>query len=57
MLVVVRPPPESSAYHHDNPLYERLLDRLVDEPAVISVLIPRTDGQRRAALGRAAPSA
>ena len=29
VLVVVRPPPETSAYHADNPLYERVLDRLV----------------------------
>ncbi len=28
VLVVVRPPPETSAYHADNPLYEGVLDRL-----------------------------
>lgn len=56
ILVVVRPPPESSAYHHDNPLYERLLDRLTAEPAAVTVLIPRTDQQRRAATERGAES-
>jgi uncharacterized protein len=54
ILVVVRPPPESSAYHRENPLYERLLDRLVADPAAVTVLIPRTDEQRRAAVGRGA---
>ena len=55
VLVVVRPPPESSAYHADNPLYERLLERLVADQAVITVLIPRTEGQREAAIARAHP--
>jgi predicted glycosyltransferase len=53
VLVTVRPPPESSAYHYDNPLYERVLDRLVADPAVVTVLIPRTEAQRRSALDRA----
>ncbi len=53
VLVVVRPPPESSAYHHDNPIYERVVDRLVADPRVVTVLIPRTEGQRRTALARA----
>ena len=52
VLVVVRPPPETSAYHADNPLYERLLDRLAADPAAVAVLIPRTDGQREAAVAR-----
>jgi uncharacterized protein len=52
VLVVVRPPPESSAYHADNPLYERVLDRLLDAPATVVVLIPRTERQRRSALAR-----
>ncbi len=52
VLVVVRPPPESSAYHADNPLYEGVLDRLVAEPDAISVLIPRTERQRESALAR-----
>ncbi|MCB0874724.1 MAG: DUF354 domain-containing protein [Solirubrobacterales bacterium] len=49
VLVVVRPPPETSAYHADNPLYERLIDRLCGDPAVVTVLIPRTERQRAAA--------
>ena len=56
VLVVVRPPPESSAYHSENPLYERLLDRLVVEPSAVTVLIPRTGEQRRAALAREEPT-
>ena len=52
VLVVVRPPPESSAYHAENPLYERLLDRLIADERTVTVLIPRTDEQRRSALAR-----
>ncbi len=55
VLVVVRPPPESSAYHADNPLYEKLLDRLVADPRAVVVLIPRTEAQRAAAIARAQP--
>src|SRR4051794_2593062 len=54
VLAVVRPPPESSAYHARNPVYERLLDRLAGDPASQAVVIPRTDGQRRALAERAA---
>lgn len=54
VLVVVRPPPETSAYHADNPLYERLLDRLAGEERVVTVLIPRTDRQAEAARARGA---
>jgi predicted glycosyltransferase len=50
ILVVIRPPPETSAYHADNPLYEKVLDRVSGEPGVEAVVIPRTEGQR-AALG------
>jgi predicted glycosyltransferase len=56
VLVVVRPPPETSAYHAHNPLYEGVLDRLVADPRAVTVLIPRTEGQRRAALARGEPS-
>ena len=52
VLVVVRPPPETSAYHADNPLYERLLDRLAADPQAITVLIPRTERQAEAARSR-----
>lgn len=53
VLVIVRPPPESSAYHHHNPLYEGVLDRLVADEGAVTVLIPRTERQREAALARA----
>ncbi len=52
ILVVVRPPPETSTYHADNPLYEGVLDRLCAEPDVVTVLIPRTEGQRADATAR-----
>ncbi|HET6831518.1 MAG TPA: DUF354 domain-containing protein [Solirubrobacterales bacterium] len=56
VLVVVRPPPETSAYHAHNPLYEGVIDRLVADPRAVTVLIPRTEGQRRAAAQRGEPS-
>ncbi len=56
VLAVVRPPPETSAYHADNPLYERVLDRLAADPAAVAVVIPRTERQREAAMSRAEPS-
>jgi predicted glycosyltransferase len=56
VLVVVRPPPETSAYHAENPLYEGVLDRLAADEAAVAVLIPRTERQRAAALARAEPS-
>ena len=45
VLVVVRPPPETSEYHADNALYAGVLDRLAEAEAV-AVLIPRTEEQR-----------
>lgn len=51
-LVVLRPPPETSEYHRDNPLYESLLDRLATEPGVRTVVIPRTKEQGASALAR-----
>ena len=56
VLVVVRPPPETSAYHAENPLYERVLDRIAADPAAVAVLVPRTDRQRAAAQARGEPS-
>lgn len=56
ILVVLRPPPETSAYHSDNPLYGRLLDRLCADPRVITVLIPRTGPQAEAARSRGEPT-
>jgi len=52
VLAVVRPPPETSAYHADNPLYEGLLARLAADERTVTVLIPRTDEQGRAARAR-----
>lgn len=52
VLVVVRPPPETSEYHADNPLYEQVLDRLADADDVTAVVIPRTEAQAERARGR-----
>jgi uncharacterized protein len=46
VIAVVRPSPETSAYHADNPLEESVLDRLAHEE-VQAVVIPRTDRQAR----------
>jgi uncharacterized protein len=52
VLVVVRPPPETSAYHEDNPIYERVLDRLARDERTVAVVIPRTERQRDETLAR-----
>lgn len=52
VLVVVRPPPETSEYHADNPLYEQVIDRLAKADGVTAVIIPRTEGQAAAARAR-----
>jgi predicted glycosyltransferase len=54
VLVVVRPPPETSAYHAANPLYRGILDRLAEEPGAVAVVIPRTPAQEQALRRRAA---
>jgi uncharacterized protein len=54
-LVVVRPPPETSAYHARNPLYEGVIARLAREPGLQAVVIPRTERQRAEIAGRLAP--
>jgi uncharacterized protein len=56
VLAVVRPPPETSAYHARNPIYEAVLDRLAAEDATVAVVIARTEGQAAAARARADPS-
>jgi predicted glycosyltransferase len=53
VLVVVRPPPESSAYHAENPLYDGVLDRVAAHGNATAIVIPRTDGQHEAARERA----
>jgi predicted glycosyltransferase len=48
VLVVVRPPPETSAYHAGNPLYQRVIDRLATDEGAQTVIVPRTEQQARA---------
>jgi predicted glycosyltransferase len=45
VLVVVRPPPETSAYHARNDLYGETIRRLAGEPGAQAVIIPRTEAQ------------
>jgi predicted glycosyltransferase len=45
VLVVVRPPPETSAYHARNDLYGEAIRRLAGEPDAQTVVIPRTEAQ------------
>ena len=45
VLVVMRPSPETSAYHAQNTLEERVLDRVQKAEDVTCVVIPRTDAQ------------
>ena len=54
VLVVVRPPPETSEYHARNDLYERVIDRLAAAPEAQAVVIPRTEAQGAAARARGA---
>ncbi len=50
VLVVLRPPPETSEYHAPNDVYGATLRRLAASPEAQAVLIPRTEEQRAAAL-------
>ncbi|MCO5316010.1 MAG: DUF354 domain-containing protein [Solirubrobacterales bacterium] len=45
VLAVVRPPPETSEYHAENPLYEEVIERLAVADGVTAVVIPRTESQ------------
>jgi predicted glycosyltransferase len=45
VLVVVRPPPETSAYHARNDLYGETIRRLAGEAGAQAVVIPRTESQ------------
>ena len=56
IVVVVRPPPETSEYHADNPLYESVIHRLAGLQDTVSVVIPRTEPQRARLLEMGAPS-
>ncbi len=48
VLVVVRPPPETSEYHARNDLYGATIDRLAAAPEAQAVVIPRTSAQGEA---------
>jgi uncharacterized protein len=56
VLAVVRPPPETSAYHERNPLYDRVLDWLAADEGVAAIVIPRTSEQAQAVRERDDPS-
>ncbi len=48
VIVVVRPPPETSEYHARNDLHQRVLDRLAGAEGTVTVVIPRTGAQAEA---------
>ncbi len=56
VLVVVRPPPETSEYHARNDLYGATIDRLAAAPEAQAVVIPRTAAQGEAVRALAAAS-
>jgi len=56
VVAVVRPPPETSAYHAENPLYAGVIDRLAGDEDTQAVVIPRTDSQGEAIRTRSDPS-
>jgi len=56
VLAVVRPPPETSAYHAANPIYEAVIDRLGADPGTTAVVVPRTAAQALALARRGEPS-
>lgn len=49
VLVVLRPPPETSEYHAPNDVYGETVRRLAGAPEAQAVLIPRTEEQGAAA--------
>jgi predicted glycosyltransferase len=54
VLVVVRPPPETSEYHARNDLYGATIERLAAAPEAQAVVIPRTEAQGEAVRARGA---
>jgi uncharacterized protein len=54
VLVVVRPPPETSEYHARNDLYGATIERLAAAPGAQAVVIPRTERQGAAVRARGA---
>jgi len=55
LLAVVRPPPETSAYHQRNTTYDAVIERLAGAEGAVVVVIPRTEGQRAALAARPRP--
>lgn len=53
VTAVLRPPPEVTLYHRglSTEVFSATLGRLLDTPGVQTVVLPRTDDQRRALLG------
>lgn len=48
ILIIARPPASEALYHRfENQLFDQLIDRLLEAPAVKLVLLPRNDAQRR----------
>ncbi len=56
VIAVMRPPPETSEYHADNPLYEGVIERLAGVRDATTVVIPRTEAQAERLRQRGAPS-
>jgi predicted glycosyltransferase len=56
VLAVVRPPPETSAYHERNSIYDAVLDRLATAQDTLAVVIPRTERQAEAIRARSSAS-
>lgn len=56
VLVIVRPPPETAAYHAENPLYDEVIDRLATAENTNAVIIPRTASQGERARAKGSPN-
>lgn len=56
VIVVVRPPPETSEYHARNDLYGATIRRLAEADEAQAVIIPRTEDQGEAARAIGAPN-
>jgi predicted glycosyltransferase len=53
VVVVMRAPPTGATYHQfDNPLYERLLERVARTPSTTCIVLARHPGQWAALRGR-----
>lgn len=56
VLVVLRPPPETSEYHAPNDVYAQTVQRLAGDADAQAVLIPRTEQQGESARALRAPN-